>query len=53
MEGVETANTVSGRPLGGSHPLIWLGIRRAGGDEHERRESYSSEMKAHPLNFIG
>jgi hypothetical protein len=53
MEGIEAADAVRGRPPGRGNLLIWLGIRRAGGDEHERRESYSSEIKAHPLNFIG
>lgn len=53
MEGIEAADAVRGRPFGRSNLVIWLGIRRAGGDEHERRESYGSEIKTHRLNFIG
>lgn len=53
MKGIEAADAVGGRPFGRSHLLVWLGIRRAGGDKQERRESYGSDIKAHPLNFIG
>jgi len=53
MEGIQAADAVRRRPFGRSYLLIWLGIRRAGGDEQERRESYGSDIKAHPLNFIG
>ena len=53
MEGIEAADAVRGRPFGRSNLVIWLGIRRAGGDEQERRESYGSDIKAHPLNTIG
>ena len=53
MEGVQTADAVRCRPFGRSYLLTWLGVRRAGGEEQERRESYGSDIKAHPLNFIG
>ena len=53
MQGIQAADAVRCRPFGGNYLLIWLGIRRAGGDKQERRESYGSDIKAHPLNTIG
>jgi len=53
MEGIQAADAVRRRPCGRSYLLIWLGIRRAGGDAQERRKSYGSDIKAHPLNLIG
>jgi len=53
MQGIQAADAVRCRPFGRNYSLIWLGIRRAGGDEQERRESYGSDIKAHPLNTIG
>jgi len=53
MKGIQAADAVRRRPFGRSDLLIWLWIRRAGGDEQERRKSYGSDIMAHPLNFIG
>ena len=53
MQGIQAADAFRCRPFGGNYLLIWLGIRRAGGDKQEQRESYGSDIKAHPLNTIG